>query len=256
MPEIPNVVSGEPVESNWGNDIRDRAVMKYADLTALDFSQPLPQLGELAWLDNPGHLVCCTAIGPSVWTPVPNQTQADARFVNIAGDTMTGLLTAPNVHATTALTAVQRVDAPLTSYYADSSGVLPILATPQIVGRFTVPVTGRWLLISTLQGTYSGLDRTNGVRTRLLRNAAQVSVSIENIYEQWATGGGGISTGTYGNAMQYVSAFVGAGDTFEWDVGYVTTSAPVAGGAFATDFDWFAMRLDGIAQPQAAAWTP
>jgi len=94
MPEIPNVVPGEPVEADWGNDIRDRSVQKYADLTALEASQPVPQLGELAWLTNPGYLVVCTDAAGPTWTPLLDRTDGDGRWVLKAGDTMTGALTA------------------------------------------------------------------------------------------------------------------------------------------------------------------
>lgn len=75
MPEIPNVVSGEPVESDWGNDIRNRAIMKYADATARDFSQPFPIEGELAWLDDPGGLTIWNGTawvntGPLLYEPL------------------------------------------------------------------------------------------------------------------------------------------------------------------------------------------
>jgi hypothetical protein len=56
MAEIPNVVSGEPVESSWGNAIRDRTAQRYADATARDASVALPVAGMLAWLDNSATL--------------------------------------------------------------------------------------------------------------------------------------------------------------------------------------------------------
>ena len=86
MPEIPSVVPGEPVEADWGNDIRDRSVQKYADLTALEASQPVPQLGEVAWLSNPGYLVVCTDAATPVWTPLLDQSDGDDRWVLVAGE--------------------------------------------------------------------------------------------------------------------------------------------------------------------------
>jgi hypothetical protein len=56
MAEIANVVSGEPVESSWGNAIRDRTVQRYVDATARAASVGFPQAGMLSWLDNPGQL--------------------------------------------------------------------------------------------------------------------------------------------------------------------------------------------------------
>lgn len=56
MPEIPNVVSGEPVEADWGNDIRDRIIQRFSDATARTASLPFPQSGQLTWIDTPGQL--------------------------------------------------------------------------------------------------------------------------------------------------------------------------------------------------------
>jgi hypothetical protein len=52
--EIPDVVAGTPVESNWGNDIRDRTVQRYADATERDVLVPVPVPGALAYLENTG----------------------------------------------------------------------------------------------------------------------------------------------------------------------------------------------------------
>ena len=56
MPEIPDVVAGTPVESNWGNDIRDRTVQRYADATARAAAVPVPVIGDLAVLEDSGAL--------------------------------------------------------------------------------------------------------------------------------------------------------------------------------------------------------
>lgn len=104
MPEIPNVVPGEPVESTWGNDIRDRVVQKYADLTALVASRPFPELGELAWVTDPGQLLLF--VSPGIWVPIDNSDEAEAKYVLKAGDVMTGGLVAPGLDSTTHITAV------------------------------------------------------------------------------------------------------------------------------------------------------
>lgn len=57
MPEIPDVIQGEPVESAWGNTIRSRTTMRYADLADLQASEPVPEVGALRWVDAPGELV-------------------------------------------------------------------------------------------------------------------------------------------------------------------------------------------------------
>lgn len=56
MPEIPNVIPGAPVESGWGNTIRDRVASRYADATDRLASDPLPAAGQITWLDDPGQL--------------------------------------------------------------------------------------------------------------------------------------------------------------------------------------------------------
>lgn len=56
MPEIPDVVQGNPVESAWGNDIRDRTVQRYTDAAARDSLTPLPAPGDLAYLDDTGSV--------------------------------------------------------------------------------------------------------------------------------------------------------------------------------------------------------
>jgi hypothetical protein len=54
MPEIPDVVSGQPVASNWGNDIRDRTIQRYADSTERDLLTPFPVAGDMAFLEDTG----------------------------------------------------------------------------------------------------------------------------------------------------------------------------------------------------------
>lgn len=130
MPEIPNVVPGEPVEADWGNDIRDRSVQKYADLTALEASQPVPQLGELAWLDNPGYLVVCTDAITPTWTPLLDQSDGDARWVEVTGDTMTGQLTTTRLRSTSVLelegTFLHKVNAGTLAIRRDASNYFTI----------------------------------------------------------------------------------------------------------------------------------
>lgn len=50
MPEIPDVLAGNVIESAWGNQIRDRTMMRYASQAALDASIPLPTAGDFAYL--------------------------------------------------------------------------------------------------------------------------------------------------------------------------------------------------------------
>ena len=50
MPEIVNVTPGEDTEATWGNAIRDRAVMRYANDAARDASEPAPQPGRICYI--------------------------------------------------------------------------------------------------------------------------------------------------------------------------------------------------------------
>lgn len=50
--EMPDVVAGEPVASDWGNLIRSRTVQRYADATDRDALVPFPAPGDLAYLDD------------------------------------------------------------------------------------------------------------------------------------------------------------------------------------------------------------
>lgn len=67
MPEIPDVVAGQFVESSWGNDIRDRTVQRYNDATERDALNPLPVPGDLAYLDGTGEVQVYTA---GAWFPI------------------------------------------------------------------------------------------------------------------------------------------------------------------------------------------
>jgi hypothetical protein len=64
MPEIPDVVAGEPVASSWGNAIRNRTAQRYASAAARDASIPVPTTGDLAVLEDTGDL---TMFDGSTW---------------------------------------------------------------------------------------------------------------------------------------------------------------------------------------------
>lgn len=67
MPEIPDVIPGEPVESDWGNQIRNRTVQRYTDATERDALVPFPVAGDLAWLDTEAAM---TIFDGSTWVQV------------------------------------------------------------------------------------------------------------------------------------------------------------------------------------------
>lgn len=50
MPEMADVVPAELIESQWGNDIRDRTIQRYASAAARSASIPTPTAGDLSYL--------------------------------------------------------------------------------------------------------------------------------------------------------------------------------------------------------------
>jgi hypothetical protein len=54
MPEIPNVVTSEDIESEWGNDIRDRVIQRYPDIAGRSSEHPTPAAGDLAYMEDTG----------------------------------------------------------------------------------------------------------------------------------------------------------------------------------------------------------
>ena len=56
MPEMPNVISGEVIESDWGNSIRDRTVQRYASAAARSASHATPVQGDLSFLSDTGKV--------------------------------------------------------------------------------------------------------------------------------------------------------------------------------------------------------
>lgn len=56
MPEIPNVIVNEDIETDWGNDIRDRTIQRYTDKTERAALHPSPQTGDLSFIENTGDI--------------------------------------------------------------------------------------------------------------------------------------------------------------------------------------------------------
>jgi len=67
MPEVPDVTPGGTIQTAWGNDIRDRAIMRYASAAARDVSVPVPVDGDVAWLQDVDKL---TIYDGTVWAQV------------------------------------------------------------------------------------------------------------------------------------------------------------------------------------------
>lgn len=56
MPEMPDVIGGETITVEWGNDIRDRTVQRYADAEARDTEHATPAAGDLSYLEDTGDV--------------------------------------------------------------------------------------------------------------------------------------------------------------------------------------------------------
>lgn len=65
--DLPNVIPGEPVESAWGNDIRDRVTSRFADRTQRDVAIAVPQLGQIVYIEDPGEVEIWTGAD---WIPI------------------------------------------------------------------------------------------------------------------------------------------------------------------------------------------
>lgn len=56
MPELVDVVAAEPIESVWGNAIRDRTILRYADSAARAAADPTPEDGSASYLADTGDI--------------------------------------------------------------------------------------------------------------------------------------------------------------------------------------------------------
>lgn len=54
MPEIPNVIPGEPVADEWGNAIRDRVISRFASVASRNSLHPTPSAGDPSYLADSG----------------------------------------------------------------------------------------------------------------------------------------------------------------------------------------------------------
>ena len=89
MPETPDVIPGEPVESAWGNDIRDRTLQRYADGTERDLLNPIPVAGDGAFLEASGQW---EVFADGSWGAIvaADFGSSDAPSLTFSGDDNTG----------------------------------------------------------------------------------------------------------------------------------------------------------------------
>ena len=91
--EIDNVTPGEPVESAWGNRIRDRVLSRYLDRTERDFKNPVPDPGDMAYILNTLEVEVFDGVDWIRYTLEPDLVAGLALKVAKAGDIMSGFLT-------------------------------------------------------------------------------------------------------------------------------------------------------------------
>lgn len=76
MPEIPDVVTGETITTEWGNDIRDRVIQRYATAAARTASVPSPTEGDLSYLNDTNAVYVFTG---AAWTPIADTLDGGVR---------------------------------------------------------------------------------------------------------------------------------------------------------------------------------
>ena len=159
MPEIPNVVPGEPVEADWGNDVRDRSVQRFADATARTASLPFPGIGQLTWLDDPGVVEYWDG---GTWTSLADVDDL-ALKLNLSGGVMTGNIAGTSVDMALhiggplrMLTGIVPGSQVMTTSWADVA-VLPVVGNtirPWHLARFTLSAVA-----SQIKGNQQGQAR-------------------------------------------------------------------------------------------------
>jgi microcystin-dependent protein len=57
MPEMPDQIMNEIIPSEWGNDIRDRTVQRYDNVSTRSAENPTPAGGDLAYMEDTGDVL-------------------------------------------------------------------------------------------------------------------------------------------------------------------------------------------------------
>jgi len=89
MTEIPDVTPGGTIQTAWGNQIRDRAIMRYVSAAARDASVLVPVDGDVAWLQDVNELTMYTGSAWVIVGPFTPQVVPGARFVTGLSVTLT-----------------------------------------------------------------------------------------------------------------------------------------------------------------------
>ena len=234
MPEIPNVVPGEPVESDWGNDIRDRVTQRFADATERTAQLPFPGTGQLSWLDDPGVV---DYFDGAVWISLADDPALAAGLalkVAKAGDTMTGLLTVPSLVANT------RLQGPLEVFSDTLAGVLPVFDSEQTVDTFTTPRQGTWLIMVVAQGNYASLTDADLFTLRIKEGGNQWAIAQTNMFRTW--GSPGVTTGAFSITLQLKTLLFASGSDFD----ITAQRFGNTGGSNLTSMNWSAFQVEDM----------
>jgi hypothetical protein len=154
MPEIPNVISNEVIASEWGNDIRDRTIQRYADAAARTAGHVAPVQGDLSYLNSTKGVYVYNG---STWVIlVPDGTITTAK---IADDAVT----------------IAKLDGAIMSDYETDVSNFD-LTNPITTGSFanlvsmnlTIPAGwGSWKGYASASGTYSKTGGNLDLRTTI-----------------------------------------------------------------------------------------
>ena len=95
MAEMDDVLSGETIESAWGNQIRDRTLQRYVNVTERDTLNPTPDAGDLAYITSINGIQFYDGVAwVVVLTPEVRNSDAITAAVNTTGSGYINALTA------------------------------------------------------------------------------------------------------------------------------------------------------------------
>jgi len=194
MPEIPDVTPGGTIQTAWGNQIRDRAIMRYANAGARDASVLVPVDGDVAWLSDVNELTMYSGAAWLIVGPYTPQVVPGARFVTGLSVTLTAptnstqlLHTFTNVDTVAnrwMVTATANIEAVL-------SGAVEIIWDFEI--RTQLPSTTT-IALCQIDNSTTDVNFKGAVTVAGLTSTAAGSNSIELIARRDNTGGAQIVT--------------------------------------------------------------
>jgi hypothetical protein len=154
-----DVQFGETITTEWGNDIRDRTVQRYADSTARGVSVPTPADGDLSFLEDNGIVY---VFFDGLWRPVGPVADGSVTTPKLAD----GSVTTPKLAGTTAagfevdgITEVESTDIGTTP--AVEATVALVIPTGWVSWKCMAVATGSWAL-ATEGALITYLLRING----------------------------------------------------------------------------------------------